>query len=124
MTETTEIDLTKFCGISSVYDIASPFVLNGWEYATDMRIAVRVPAPRRRNTIGGKRPPVETLFNGRPSNRAAYRLDALPSTIGNLGIRLVHVAILVSLPNLQVEEPSPSKLHFVFEGGEGCVTFM
>lgn len=39
------IDLSRFCDKSSSrHGLAKPFVVDGWKYATDDRIAVRVPA--------------------------------------------------------------------------------
>ncbi len=59
------IDLTGFCGMQpkSRYAIDAPWIHNGWRYASDGAIAVRVPAPGEPDTVPpeGKLLPDECL---------------------------------------------------------------
>ncbi len=44
---TTDIDLTPFCDSNiSRFDLSRPFVRDGWLYATDGRILIRIPSSR------------------------------------------------------------------------------
>jgi len=47
MTTETGVDLKRFCASETYgeHTFGEPFVVGGWRYATDGRIAVRVPAP-------------------------------------------------------------------------------
>ena len=61
MNTTTEIDLKPFCHTDvKRYAMDKPFVIDGWEYATDGRICVRIPADGEPNALepkdGKKRP--------------------------------------------------------------------
>jgi hypothetical protein len=61
------VNLKNFCTGKNLhtYEISEPFVLRGWKYATDGRIAVRVLAPlipNSRPTDGLRFPLIEELF--------------------------------------------------------------
>src|SRR5581483_439162 len=58
------IDLQPFCFAVddyTRYDLTEPFVFDGWRYATNSRVMVRVPAPGEANTGGRNLPDVTSL---------------------------------------------------------------
>lgn len=62
---TSKIDLSPFCGASDHkgrYDLSSPFVFDGWEYATDGAILVRVSTKKRNGDQQRKVPPAHEMF--------------------------------------------------------------
>lgn len=61
----TIINLTPFCAMRrmSRYDMSKPWNRNGWKYATDGRIAVRVPCGEP-DSEGQLFPPANELFGG------------------------------------------------------------
>jgi len=81
MADTTTVDLKPFCGTSGPrYQLDQPWLKNGWVYATDTRIAVRVP-PRLGIELGPdvtefKRPDMEKVA-GNPFGQFPL-VDAVP----------------------------------------------
>lgn len=60
------IDLTPFCSVDETrMAINTPFVFNGWKYATDGRVCVRVPTDEPDDSNEPyKRPDASDLFKG------------------------------------------------------------
>lgn len=76
-------DLTPFCTTAvdhRSYDLSTPFVRDGWLYATDGSIAVRVPATGQPDS-GGKRPRVEKLFKGVDFRRCVVPMPRISFTV-------------------------------------------
>ena len=70
MTTETEIDLKPFCQTyeSSRFAMDKPFVKNGFKYATDARIIIRVPTDEPDTGIGEKKfPDPNTVYGPRES---------------------------------------------------------
>lgn len=66
-----KIDWLAFCEKegSSRLDMSTPFVLNGWRYATDARVAIRIPCGEPNTEAKEKRfPPIEQLFANFPED--------------------------------------------------------
>ena len=72
---TQAIDLSKFCdpSFTSHLNFDRPFIHDGWDYATDGRIALRFPRPHEPNTPeehGLPWPPAYRLFDHIPLHNA------------------------------------------------------
>lgn len=67
----SSIDLSKFCAVSffGKYDLRLPFVVDGWKYATNNIICIRVAAPGEPNTPATENeiPPVADAFSVTPA---------------------------------------------------------
>lgn len=65
--EATTIDLSLFCDSEVMrYDLSKPFTIDGWRYATDAKICVRVPTDDpsdelKANDLHGRFPDCRTL---------------------------------------------------------------
>ena len=63
-------NLLPFCEAeaeeSGRYSLKSPWIHDGWEYATDSRVCVRQPTTKRPPDDGQRRPDVDTLFENFP----------------------------------------------------------
>lgn len=58
------IDLKVFCDPDSQrYDLSTPYVQNGWKYATDTRVAVRVEARGEPDTVSERKLPTASVLN-------------------------------------------------------------
>lgn len=71
----TEIDLDRFCGTDGPYPLSKPFVKDGYRYATDGGIAIRVPAQGEPDTEGSF-PPCPDLF--KPTDAPRRQLPVTP----------------------------------------------
>ena len=61
-------DLKQFCGKEdSRYIFTTPFTVNGWTYATDARISVRVKTSEPDSEDPKKYPPCANIFANRPT---------------------------------------------------------
>lgn len=150
--ESNKIDLTLFAGSGHVGDgliLSEPFVFNGWEYATDGRIIVRIPSPAE-NTKGRfptmvadqfVTPPIGQLRSWPTDIAWKYARFEVVSDFDDdeiiaardLGSRLFGVhridlfyeCLIASLPNVRwFCDPNAvpwTPLRFVFDGGEGAV---
>ncbi len=150
--ESNKIDLTLFVGEGYGRDgviLSEPFIFNGWEYATDGMVIVRIPSAAE-NTKGNfpitaadqfMAPPIGELRPW-PSDIAwryarfevanDYDEDEVIEARG-LGSRLIGVhridlfyeCLIASLPNVRWYcDPNAvpwMPLRFVFDGGEGAV---
>lgn len=97
--EQPPIDLQRFCDTEpSQYTIQSPWVFNGWRYATDGIIGVRFPAPGEADTPAGtltvelkiqerRFPRGYIVFEDFPqcADRLIHRVDRRPSCDDCLG---------------------------------------
>lgn len=65
----TDEEMLPFCDAESTrYAIGAPFVLDGWKYATDTRVCIRVPCSEPNRQSGeGRFVPADKVFAGFPS---------------------------------------------------------
>jgi len=151
-TEIKRIDLTMFVGDGYGRDgviLSEPFVLDGWEYAADGMIIVRIPSTAE-NTKGSFPIIVANLFMAPPIGELRpwpsdiawkYARFEVVSDFGDdeiiaargLGSRLIgahridlfYECLIASLPNVRwycdPDAVPRMPLRFVFDGGEGVV---
>ena len=65
---TDPLDLSPFCDSKddSRYSLGTPWIDDGWQYATDSRVCVRQPTTKRPPDDGQRRPKVDSLFANFP----------------------------------------------------------
>jgi hypothetical protein len=71
------IDFTPFCDATPCrYDLSTPWTHDGWTYATDGRICIRVPASLQSvESSAERRPRMDYVFHGFDASRA---VDTVP----------------------------------------------
>lgn len=135
----TQTQLRKFCGGTEDnnrhYVVNKTFVKNGWRYATDCRIAVRI----RTDASDTKRkniPPIEGIFRKFTKGRfLAYpplSIRASPEkvkvcAVGKQWIKLKYDKLIRPLRNVRYAPGGKlgprfnGSIRFIFDGGQGIV---
>lgn len=139
------VDLMRFCGRQNVagLEIVAPFVIDGWRYATDGVVCVRVPAENCKDSKGSF-PPVKSLPWGKLVNptlwpEPAYQFRPMrgekpvddwkwevyprsQKVAGRL-IRPHYHWLIADLPGVRYSEAGAplQPLLFKFRGGEGLL---